>query len=110
MKKSVVNGDLLVDGCTDQAGLSCERGGVQTAAFPCAARRPNACSSVSGHLQRWAEFAGNSLPWLWEVLPQLPQQVSAVELAAGPWHGGSVITGLARMGKVETGADLRANS
>lgn len=40
----------------------------------------------------------------------MPQQVSAVELAAGPWHGGSVITGLARMGKVETGADLRANS
>lgn len=38
------------------------------------------------------------------------QQVSAAEPAAGPWHGGSEISGLAGMEKVETRAELRANS
>ena len=36
------------------------------AAFPHAMCCSNACISVSDNLQRWAEFAGRSLSWLWK--------------------------------------------
>lgn len=38
------------------------------------------------------------------------QQVSAAEPAAGPWHGGSAISGLAGMEKVETRAGVMLGS
>lgn len=93
-----------MDGRTEQPGLSHTQRSEQEV-FRQSGVSTCHVSAQCLHLCKW-QLA--EVGWVCREVPALPgegvQQVSAAGQAPGPWHGGSVLTGLARMRKVETKA------